>query len=135
MEEMNMIVKMPGETWTREEMEEIRRDAQTCALPICARADGVDPGWLRETADEIAALMSELAQLRRMVSPRRLRTLELARRVKVLRNKGVAAAALQQRFGVSRTRIYQLIELSSKTLDNDALSSSHELLEEKGETD
>ena len=100
-----------------------------------ARADGVDPGWLRETADEIAALMSELAQLRRMVSPRRLRTLELARRVKVLRNKGVAAAALQQRFGVSRTRIYQLIELSSKTLDNDALSSSHELLEEKGETE
>ena len=100
-----------------------------------AAAGGADPGWLREAADEIAALMFELAQLRRLVNPRRRRTLELARRVKALRDQGVAAAALQARFGVSRTRIYQLIELSSKTLDNDALSSSHELLEEKGETE
>jgi len=29
---MTMLVKMPGETWTAEEREQIRRDAEFCAL-------------------------------------------------------------------------------------------------------
>ena len=96
-----------------------------------AAAGGADPDWLRQVADQLVAQMLELEETRRLVNPRRRRTLELARRVKALRDQGVAAAALQQRFGVSRTRIYQLIELSSEMLDARALSSSHDVLEEK----
>jgi len=106
-------------------------DATLRKLFALAAAGGADPTWLRQAADQLVAQMLELRELRRMVNPRRRRTLELARRVKALREKGVAAAALQQRFGVSRTRIYQLLQLSSILLDNDAVSSGHDVLEEK----
>ena len=96
-----------------------------------AAAGGADPDWLRQVADQLVAQMLELEETRRLVNPRRRRTLKLARRVKALREKGVAAAALQARFGVSRTRIYQLLELSSFSLDNDGLSSAHEHLEKE----
>ncbi len=93
---------------------------------LLAYADrgGAEREWLADAADELVAHLLHLAELRRLVDPRRLHTANLVQRVAAadarLRRNGTTThrvAILTQQFGLSRSRVYALLRLSCESQD------------------
>lgn len=93
-------------------------DADTLRRLIAAAArGGEDAAWLTVAADAGVDALLELAELRRCADPRRRRTLAEARRAARLygalraagRDSGAAVAAMRERTGWSRTKVYRLL--------------------------
>jgi hypothetical protein len=91
---------------------------------------GADPAWLAATAEQLVGALVELDARRRQDDPRRVRTLDLARRVRkaaesmqhlsaIERNK-----ALRERFKVSRSYLYRLLALSPEVVDGCVVDSA-----------
>jgi hypothetical protein len=88
-----------------------------------ARAGGADSAWLK-------VMTGELVELRLCVDPRKQQTLALAREIskadEAMRRAGTQdrAAALCERFSVSRPSVYRLLKLSHETRDTSLVESA-----------
>jgi hypothetical protein len=91
-----------------------------------ARAGGGDEGWLRLKFVQLGDENMELAWLRQAIGARRLQAARSARCAIDLRRQGVSAAAIAERLGLSRARVYQL-------LDTDAVGWGDELLQQEAD--
>lgn len=93
-------------------------DADALRRLIAAAArGGEDAAWLTRVADAGVGALLELAELRRCADPRRRRTIAEARRAARLygalrasdHEPGDAVAALRERTGWSRSKVYRLL--------------------------
>jgi len=84
-----------------------------------ARAGGGDLAWLRRKSTQLVEEALELERLRDAMGPQRLEAMQRRRRVLALHRQGVPASVIVARLGLSRSRVYQL-------LDNPAVLSGDE---------
>ena len=75
-----------------------------------AENTGVAAVLLQRASDDLVGLLLEISELRRLIGPRRLHALETAKRVASLRLSGVPVPAICVRTGLSRSRVYQLLD-------------------------
>lgn len=73
-------------------------------------ADRADPIWLQAIAAELTGQLLEIERLRRALGPRRLQAMATARRVQALHAQGIPASTIGERLGLSRPRVYQLLD-------------------------
>jgi hypothetical protein len=81
-------------------------------LVLIARTAGADAALLDQTSQMLVAALIELTEYRAgSRDPRRRASLELGLRIARARANGVSMEALTERFGLKRSRIYDLLAL------------------------
>jgi hypothetical protein len=95
------------------------------ALIVAATIRGCDPELLSAASEELVGLIVEVKELKRQRDPRKAQTEDLARRVgkaesRLCRNGTNTGRVplLMRQFGLSRSRIYELLRLSCEPQDS-----------------
>jgi hypothetical protein len=93
-------------------------------LIAAAERGGCDSVWLSAAADELVQFMLDAHERLRLIDPRRLHTLKLARRVAnadaSLKRNGTHTGRiglLADQFGLSKSRIHALLKVSRESQD------------------